>query len=106
MAGRTTEKLTRWDSADYIEDVEDAMLYLEVAIDEDDGDGRLVRRALDAIVRAQNVSKLARETGLHRGTLYETLSENGNPSFATVLTLVRTFGWRIRLEEVKPPTAS
>ena len=48
-------------------------------MDEDSGEGRLVRWALDAIDCTQNVSKLARGTGLRRGPLYETPSVNGNP---------------------------
>ena len=101
MATETTEKVTQWDAADYIEDAEDARLYLETAIEEDDGDGRMVRRALAAIVRAQNVSKLMREAGLSRRTFYESLGENGNPSFATVLKITRALGLQLRLESIK-----
>lgn len=100
MATKTAEQLTRWDAADYIEDAEDARLYLEAAMEDDDGDGRMARRALAAIVRAQNVSKLMREAGLSRRTVYESLGENGNPSFAAVLKIIRALGLRLRLERV------
>lgn len=101
MATKATEKLTRWDAADYIKDSEDARLYLEAAFEDDDGDGRMVRRALAAVVRARNVSKLMREAGLSRRTYYESLGENGNPSSATLLKITRALGLRLRLEAVE-----
>lgn len=101
MSTKTSEKVTRWDAADYIESPEDARLYLEAAIEDDDGDGRIVRRALAAVVRAQNVSRLMREAGLSRRTFYESLGENGNPSFAAFVKITRALGLRLRLEAVE-----
>ncbi|MCE2464081.1 MAG: putative addiction module antidote protein [Dehalococcoidia bacterium] len=101
MATKENEKLTRWDAADYIEDAEDARLYLNAAIEDDDGDGRMVRRALAAVVRAQGVSKLMREAGLSRRTFYESLGENGNPSFVAVVKITHALGLRLRLESIK-----
>ena len=100
---KASETFAPWDPAEYIDSREDARLYLEAAMDEDEGDGRLVRTALDAVVRAQNVRELARRTGLHRGTLYKTLSADGNPSFTTVLTVMRALGFRLRVESVETP---
>ena len=92
------ETLTPWDAADYIETSEDARLYLEAAIDEDPGDGSLIRAALGSIARSRNISALAQDAGLNRGNLYKALSDEGNPSFSTVLKITRVLGLKLRVE--------
>ncbi len=37
--------LKRWDAADYLENNEDMVLYLNACIDDDSGDGSLIRAA-------------------------------------------------------------
>ena len=44
------------------------------------------------------MSQVARDTGLSRESLYRALSENGNPSFGTVLKVARALGVRLRAE--------
>ena len=53
-------ELTKFDAAEYINTPERARAYLEMAIDEDPGDGSDVRAALNMIARAQNMSAIAR----------------------------------------------
>jgi probable addiction module antidote protein len=72
-------------------------LYLEACADEDPGDGSLIRAALNDIARAQNMSRLARDIGMTREGLYKALSENGNPSFATVMRITRALGMQLRI---------
>ena len=47
------ERITRWDAADYLKTEEDIALYLDACLDEDAGDGRLIRAALNDIARAR-----------------------------------------------------
>lgn len=84
-----TEKFTRWDAVDYLESEQDMALYLDACLDEDPGDGSLVRAALNDIARARGMSQLARDTGLTREGLYRALSANGNPEFSTVLKVIK-----------------
>ena len=95
------EPYTVWNSADYIKTEEDARRLLEAAADEDLGDGSVIRAVLNAIARAQNMSALARDADLNRANLYKALSEEGNPSFATVMKITRALGLRVRLEPVE-----
>ena len=44
------------------------------------------------------MAQVARDTGLSRESLYKALSENGNPSFATVLKVIRSLGLRFHAE--------
>ena len=91
------ETFTRWDAADHLRSAEDIRLYLEACAEEDPGDGSLIRAALNDIARAQNMSRLARESGMTREGLYKALSENGNPSFATVMRITRALGMHLRI---------
>ncbi|MCY3754071.1 MAG: putative addiction module antidote protein [Alphaproteobacteria bacterium] len=91
-----TETFTRWDAAEHLHSKEDVRLYLEACAEEDPGDGSLVRAALNDIARAQNMSRLARDAGMTREGLYKALSENGNPTFATVMRITRALGMQLR----------
>jgi probable addiction module antidote protein len=57
----------------------------------------LVRAALNDIARARNMTHLAQEAGMSRECLYKALSENGNPSFTTVLRITRALGMKLRI---------
>jgi probable addiction module antidote protein len=60
------ERFTRWDAADCLESDEEMALYLDACLDEDPGDGSLIRVALNDIARARGMTQLARDTGLTR----------------------------------------
>ena len=100
------EEYRRFDASDYIRTREDAQGLLSAATEEDAGDGVVIRSALKHLARTQNKSALARDTGLNRGNLYEALSENGNPTLATLLKITRALGLRLRLEPVETPLKS
>ncbi|MDP1740656.1 addiction module antidote protein [Polaromonas sp.] len=89
------EKFSRWDSADYLKTEEDIELYFELCLQEDPGDGSLIRRALGSIARARGMSQLARDTGLAREGLYKALSPEGNPEFATVMKVIKALGLKL-----------
>ena len=91
------ESFTRWDAVDQLRTKEDARFYLEAATEEDPGDGSLIRAALSDIARAYNMSRLALDAGISRKGLYNALSEDGNPSFATVMRITRALGMRLRI---------
>ena len=92
-----SETFSRWDAAEHLQTPEDARLYLEACAEEDPGDGSLIRAALNDIARSENMSRLARETGMSREGLYKALSESGNPSFATVMRITRALGMQVRI---------
>tara|TARA_A100001391_G_scaffold204946_2_gene202678 strand:+ start:4427 stop:4612 length:186 start_codon:yes stop_codon:yes gene_type:complete len=49
------DKLKLWSPSHYLEDREDMILYLNACIEEDPGDGSLIRAALSDIARAQKI---------------------------------------------------
>ena len=91
----TEQKFSRYDSADYLETEDDIAAYLEAVISEGDDDPAYITRALGVVARARNISQLARDTGMSREGIYKALSEDGNPSFATVAKIARALGLRI-----------
>ena len=91
------ETFARWDVADHLRTEEHAGLYLEAAFEEDLGDGRLICAVLSDIVCGREMRPLAEEIGMTRKELSEALSENGDPSFGTVLKIVRALGMRWRV---------
>ena len=92
-----TEAFANWDVTEHLRTREDARLYLEACVEEDPGDGSLIRAALNDIARAGNMSQLARDAGMSREGLYKALSEDGNPSFATVTRIARALGLQVRI---------
>ena len=79
-----------WDAAEHLETKEDMAAYLEAALE--DGDPNLVVAALGDIARSKGMTNIARETGLGRESLYQSLSIDGNPEFVTVLKVVQSLG--------------
>ena len=55
-------------------------------------------RALRNVAEARRMSKVAEEAGVSRESLYRTLSEEGNPRFDTLRSVLRVLGLRIAVE--------
>ena len=86
-------KTTKWDVTEHLDSPEAIAAYLEAALE--DGDPALITAALGDVARAIGMTKIARETGVTREALYRALSAEGNPEFATVLKVLKTFGLRL-----------
>lgn len=93
-----TVKLRKWDSAEHLKTDEDIVLYLEACMEEAGDDAAFIAKALGNIARAKGMSQLAKETGLGRESLYKALSGEGNPSFGTILKVVRALGIKLHPE--------
>lgn len=96
------EGYSRWDVADHLKSEEDMQLYLQACMDEDEGDGRLVRAALGDIARARGMTQLARDTGLAREGLYKALSSEGNPEFSTIMKVIKALGLKLSAHPIHP----
>jgi probable addiction module antidote protein len=81
-------KTVPYDVAEQLRTPEEMAAYLDAA------------RALGDIARAKGMSQVARDAGLSRESLYKALSENGNPSFATVLKVAKALGIRLHAQAV------
>lgn len=98
-------KQTRKYEESLLEDLRDpteAAAYLNAALEElDEPDGVAVfLLALRDVVRAREVSGVARSASLGRESLYRTLSATGNPKLKSLLAILRVMGLRISVEAV------
>jgi probable addiction module antidote protein len=96
---KVRETFSRYDTADYLKTEEDIALYMEAVMEEGGDDANFIAHALGDVARARNMSQLARDTGMTREGLYKALSSEGNPSFATVLKVVRALGLELRFRK-------
>lgn len=100
-------KVSKWDMADNIKSAEDVMIYLSTVLEM--GEPADVINVIGAIARSKGMTKLAKEAGVSREALYTSLSENGNPSFITVLNILRSMGIVLKAdkttERAQPVTA-
>ena len=94
MSGRKL-KTYPWDVVDHLDSDEAIAMYLDAVLEEDDP--VLLAAALGDVARAKGMTSVARETGLGRESLYKSLSENGNPEFATVQKVIRSLGLKLRV---------
>jgi len=89
---RTTTRA--WDPARHLTTDSQIVAYIEAALE--DGDPTVVAVALGDVARARGMSKVARQAGLGRESLYKALSPGGNPEFGTILRVVSALGLRLR----------
>lgn len=84
-----------------LDDPEDALMYLEIAISEyeQDGDREAFLLALRNVADAQGgLGALSERTGLNREHLYRALSKTGNPRLDTVGKILNGLGFRLAVK--------
>ena len=86
-----------FDAAEYLRTDEDIHAYLEEVISENDP--KMFLQALNIIARAKGMTRLAEETGIPRESLYQSLSEKGNPCFSTLWKVAEALGCTLVLRK-------
>lgn len=85
---------------DYLQDPQFAADFLSGALEEEDFDVFLL--ALKDIMRVHgNLSAIAKKAHLNRGTLYKLFSENANPEMKTILAVLDSLGYGLRVTKKK-----
>ncbi len=93
-----TVKLNKWDVLDHLKTEEDMTLYLEACFEEAGDDPAFIAKALGDIAKARSMTQLAKDTGLGRESLYKALSGEGNPSFGTILKVIKALGLKLHVQ--------
>lgn len=88
-------KTVAFDPAEFLDTREAQAAYLSEALAE--GDPAAFRRAVAVIARAQGMAKVARQAEVNRESLYRSLGDGGNPSFETVVKVVRALDLRLQV---------
>ena len=88
-------KTSPYDSAEYLDTSEAINAYMEEALETDDP--AFIARALGNIARARGMSRIAKEAGLSRESLYKALGAEGNPEFGTVIRVMQALGLKFSI---------
>jgi probable addiction module antidote protein len=86
---------TRYDVAEHLRTPEEMAAYLEACIEGAEGDAALITKALGDIARAKGMTRVARDAGLSRESLYKALSGDRSPGFDTILKVVGALGLQL-----------
>jgi probable addiction module antidote protein len=90
-------KLRKWDSAEHLKTEDDMQAYLQACIEESNGDAAFIAKVLGNIAKAKGMAQLSRDTGWYRESLYKALSGDVNPSFDTVIKVVKALNLRLAI---------
>ena len=88
-------KTVRHDIAAQLRTPKEMAAYLEAWLAEAAEDATGIARALGDIARARGMSKVARDSGHSRESLYRALSADGNPSLSTIIRVLDAIGIRL-----------
>jgi probable addiction module antidote protein len=90
-----------WNLADQIETKEDLVGTLEAVIElaVQENDPEYLLKAIGDMARSKGMAQIARELDLDRASLYKSLSPAGNPSFFTVIRVLHSLGYSIRIQQ-------
>ena len=88
---------TPFDAADYLERDSSQIHLLRDAFES--GHAGYIANAIGAVARARGLSNLERATGRKRQTLNKSLSLKGNPTLATLVTVLGALGLRLEIVE-------
>jgi probable addiction module antidote protein len=100
-----SEQFSRWDPVDQLQSEEDMAMYLDACLEEDPGDGSVVRAALNDIARAQGMTQLAKatESPVKASTRR---SPTGNPEFSTILKVIKALKIKLHASAGGEPLAA
>lgn len=91
-------KIARFDAAEYLDSEEAIAEYLSAALEEDDP--TLFLAALADVAKARGMTKMAKDAGVGRESLYKALAPGAKPRYDTVLKLARAAGVRLTVEPI------
>jgi len=91
---------SRYDVAEHLRSPEEMAAYLQACLEVAEGDAAFVAKALGDIARARGMTKVARDAGLSRESLYKALSGERSPDFETVLRVIQALGLRLHATPV------
>jgi len=97
MAARKKTIVEKYDVAEHLRTPEEMAAYLDACIAESKGDSAFIAKALGDIARAQGMTKVARDAGVSRESLYRALSGERSPDFATILKVTKALGVQLHV---------
>ncbi len=87
---RKISELKTWDIADALQTEEDIAEYMSQVVA--DGDPEEMLDAINNIARARGMTKVAKESGLTRASLYKAFAPGAKPQFETIRKVLDALG--------------
>jgi probable addiction module antidote protein len=94
-------RFTPFDAADYLDNEETIAEYLTATLEDDDPE---LLTAIKDVAPARGMTKLAKDTGLGRESLYKALAPGAKPRYDTVTKVTRALGVRLHAEPTEGHT--
>ena len=88
-------KFKKWDASEALDNEEVITEYLKLAFE--DGDPEYIKSALANVAKSRNMTSIAKQIGISRQGLYNMLSENGNPEFKTIQSMLKVLGVKLSI---------
>ncbi len=92
-------KIKDFDAAEYLDNEEVIAAYLQDALEDEDPNVFLL--AVADVVKARSMTRLAKDSGLGRESLYKTIKPGARPGFATVAKLLGALGIQLKAVPAK-----
>ncbi len=89
---------TKYEVSEHIRTPQEMAAYLEMCIEEANGDTSFIIKALGDIAKAKGMTQVARDAGLSRESLYKALSGDRNPGFDTILKVISALCLKLQAE--------
>jgi len=91
--------LRRFDAAEYLDNEQALAVFLSEAMKT--ADPAYIAHAIGVVARSKGMADISARTGLSREQLYRSLSERGNPTLATLLSVLSSLGLALRAEPAR-----
>jgi len=91
---------SEFDIAEHLRTDEEIEAYLEACFEHPEADAAFIAKALGDIARAKGMTRVARDAGLSRESLYKALSGERSPEFETILKVTRALGIQLNVSIV------
>ena len=89
---------SKFEIADYLDSDEMIAEYLNTVLLEGNMDD--IISAIGHIAKAKGMTKIAKESGMGRPSLYKALSEGAKPQFSTIIKVLKALGTQISIHPV------
>jgi probable addiction module antidote protein len=92
----TKINVTKFDIAEYLDDDEMIVEFLNTALEE--GEIEDLIAAIGHVAKARGMSKIAADTGMSRPSLYKALSKGSKPQFETIMKVIKALGGNLTVK--------
>ena len=99
MSKKRRPTLLPFDAAEFLNTPEACRSFLEEAFSSDDS--AIITHAIGVLARAQGMTRIAKDAGLGRESLYKSLTADGHPSFETIHAVVKALGFRLTISKLQ-----